>query len=49
VATYLDHRIAMSMSVAGLVSRAPVIIDDMSPVATSYPGFFEQIERLQRG
>jgi 3-phosphoshikimate 1-carboxyvinyltransferase len=39
IAARLDHRIAMSFAVAGLVSRAPVTIDDMSPVATSFPGF----------
>jgi 3-phosphoshikimate 1-carboxyvinyltransferase len=46
VATHLDHRIAMSMTVAGLVSRAPVTIDDMSPVATSYPGFEASLREL---
>ncbi|KQM64052.1 MULTISPECIES: 3-phosphoshikimate 1-carboxyvinyltransferase [unclassified Sphingomonas] len=35
----LDHRIAMSFVVAGLVSREPVTIDDMAPVATSFPTF----------
>jgi 3-phosphoshikimate 1-carboxyvinyltransferase len=39
IAARLDHRIAMSFAVAGLVSRAPVTIDDMGPVATSFPGF----------
>ena len=39
IAARLDHRIAMSFAVAGLVSRAPVVIDDMSPVATSFPNF----------
>jgi len=39
VAARLDHRIAMSFAVAGLVSKAAVTIDDMSPVATSFPGF----------
>lgn len=39
IAARLDHRIAMSFAIAGLVSRAPVVIDDMSPVATSFPGF----------
>jgi len=39
VATRLDHRIAMSFAVAGLVSRAAVTIDDMAPVATSFPDF----------
>jgi 3-phosphoshikimate 1-carboxyvinyltransferase len=46
VATHLDHRIAMSMTVAGLVSRAAVTIDDMSPVATSYPGFAASLREL---
>jgi 3-phosphoshikimate 1-carboxyvinyltransferase len=40
VATRLDHRIAMSLSVAGLHARAPVTLNDASPVATSYPDFF---------
>jgi 3-phosphoshikimate 1-carboxyvinyltransferase len=35
----LDHRIAMSFAVAGLHARRPVNVLDMSPVATSYPGF----------
>ncbi|MDJ0276962.1 3-phosphoshikimate 1-carboxyvinyltransferase [Sphingomonas sp. 2R-10] len=39
IAARLDHRIAMSFVVAGLVSRAPVTIDDMAPVATSFPTF----------
>ena len=39
IAARLDHRIAMSFAVAGLVSRDSVTIDDMSPVATSFPGF----------
>ncbi|NTS64421.1 3-phosphoshikimate 1-carboxyvinyltransferase [Sphingomonas sp. HHU CXW] len=46
VATQLDHRIAMSMTVAGLHARAPVMIDDVSPVATSYPVFFDQLAQL---
>ena len=39
VAAQLDHRIAMSFAVAGLNSREPVTIDDMTPVATSFPEF----------
>ena len=41
VASHLDHRIAMSFAVAGLVATAPVRIDDCSHVATSFPGFLE--------
>ncbi|MBU3078967.1 3-phosphoshikimate 1-carboxyvinyltransferase [Sphingomonas quercus] len=46
VAAHLDHRIAMSFAVAGLVSRAAVTIDDMAPVATSFPGFVELMTGL---
>jgi len=41
VETHLDHRIAMSFAVAGLVAEAPVRINDCSHVATSFPGFLE--------
>ncbi len=42
----LDHRIAMSFAIAGLGATAPVEIDDMSPVATSFPGFAETLDAL---
>ena len=35
----LDHRIAMSFLVLGLVSDQPVTVDDGAPIATSFPGF----------
>ncbi|RYD91396.1 MAG: 3-phosphoshikimate 1-carboxyvinyltransferase, partial [Sphingomonadales bacterium] len=46
VASKLDHRIAMSMVVAGLASAAPVSIDDVAPVSTSYPDFFQTLDAL---
>ncbi|MDE0878291.1 MAG: 3-phosphoshikimate 1-carboxyvinyltransferase [Sphingomonas bacterium] len=46
IATQLDHRIAMSMAVAGLHSRAPIDLDDAAPIATSYPGFFSSLDIL---
>ena len=46
VATLLDHRIAMSMAVAALHARRPVMLDDVSPVATSYPAFFATLDGL---
>jgi 3-phosphoshikimate 1-carboxyvinyltransferase len=39
IATHLDHRIAMSMAVAGLASAAGVEVDDTRPIATSFPAF----------
>lgn len=39
VATHLDHRIAMSFLVLGLVAETPVTVDDGTPINTSFPGF----------
>lgn len=46
IAAQLDHRIAMSFAIAGLVSKQPVTIDDISPVATSFPTFESMLEGL---
>ncbi|NBU84797.1 MAG: 3-phosphoshikimate 1-carboxyvinyltransferase, partial [Sphingomonadaceae bacterium] len=46
IAAELDHRIAMSFAIAGLVSKQPVTIDDMSPVATSFPTFVPMLQEL---
>jgi 3-phosphoshikimate 1-carboxyvinyltransferase len=46
IASRLDHRIAMSMTVAGLHATHTVTIDDAAPVATSYPQFFASLDRL---
>ncbi|MBH5322346.1 3-phosphoshikimate 1-carboxyvinyltransferase [Aurantiacibacter sediminis] len=39
ITTHLDHRIAMSMAVAGLASDNGVKVDDTAPIATSFPTF----------
>ena len=39
VHSYLDHRIAMSFLILGLVSDNPIEIDDESPIKTSFPNF----------
>lgn len=44
----LDHRIAMSFAVAGLHSRQPVTIADMSTADSSFPGFAALLESLAR-
>jgi len=46
IAAELDHRIAMSFAIAGLVSGSGIDIDDMSPVATSFPGFADLLTSL---
>jgi 3-phosphoshikimate 1-carboxyvinyltransferase len=42
----LDHRIAMAFAVAGLHALKAVGIADMSPVATSFPGFLAALDGL---
>lgn len=39
VETHLDHRIAMSFLVLGINAEKPVTVDDISPIATSFPDF----------
>jgi 3-phosphoshikimate 1-carboxyvinyltransferase len=46
VATHLDHRIAMSMGIAGLASRDGVEVDDTRPIATSFPQFEALLDGL---
>ena len=48
IATRLDHRIAMSMAVAGLVSRDGVAVDSVDPIATSFPNFMDLIGEAAR-
>jgi 3-phosphoshikimate 1-carboxyvinyltransferase len=47
VRTRLDHRIAMSMAVAQLFTAGEeVTLDDVACVATSFPSFFDVLDRL---
>jgi 3-phosphoshikimate 1-carboxyvinyltransferase len=39
VKTHMDHRIAMAFLILGLGAEAPVTVDDVSMIATSFPGF----------
>ncbi len=46
ITTHLDHRIAMSMAVAGLASRDGVEVDDTRPIGTSFPMFEALLDGL---
>ena len=46
VATHMDHRIAMSALMMGLASDAPVCVDDMSFIGTSFPDFVPMMRRM---
>jgi 3-phosphoshikimate 1-carboxyvinyltransferase len=46
IASQLDHRIAMSYLVLGLISKCPISIDDAGPIETSFPGFINLMNQL---
>lgn len=44
VVTHLDHRIAMSMAIAGLYSATGIEVDSIDPIATSFPNFMALLD-----
>lgn len=46
VQSFGDHRVAMSLAVAGTVADGPVTVLDTQPVETSFPGFVRLMNRL---
>ncbi len=41
-----DHRVAMAMAILALQAPAPVVIHRVECVATSYPGFWDDLKKL---
>lgn len=41
-----DHRMAMALTVAGLIAEGETLVEDVACVATSYPGFAETVNAL---
>ena len=48
VVTYGDHRIAMAFSIAGLISKEPVILDNQDCVSISFPNFFQKLKEVAK-
>ena len=46
IKTYLDHRIAMSFAIAGLIADGETSFDDEKCCVISYPNFFETLKAL---
>jgi 3-phosphoshikimate 1-carboxyvinyltransferase len=46
VKTYGDHRVAMSLTIAGMSTGRGIQLDDVACVNTSFPGFFELLQQL---
>lgn len=47
VPCHMDHRIAMSFAVAALAAEGETVIQDSECVNISYPGFFEELEKIR--
>ncbi|WP_090840461.1 3-phosphoshikimate 1-carboxyvinyltransferase [Alkalicoccus daliensis] len=46
VESFHDHRIGMTMALAGLISEGEVKVKDTEAIAVSYPDFFEDLKGL---
>jgi 3-phosphoshikimate 1-carboxyvinyltransferase len=46
VKSYGDHRVAMSMAIAGLVADGETIIEDVDCIETSFPGFSKILKEI---
>ncbi|MGB5165304.1 MAG: 3-phosphoshikimate 1-carboxyvinyltransferase [Woeseiaceae bacterium] len=46
VDSFGDHRVAMSLAVAGTIAAAPVTVCNVAAVETSFPGFSECLQAL---
>jgi 3-phosphoshikimate 1-carboxyvinyltransferase len=46
IETNLDHRIAMSSIILGMVSDKPIKVDDSETIKTSFPDFIELMKKL---
>jgi 3-phosphoshikimate 1-carboxyvinyltransferase len=42
-----DHRLAMTFAIAGLVADGEVAVERPAAAAISYPGFFDDLERVR--
>jgi len=46
IETVEDHRIAMAMAVAAMISKGTMALDDDACVGVSYPNFFQTLDKL---
>lgn len=46
IKTHMDHRIAMSFLILGMVAEKPIIVDDSEMIGTSFPGFIELVNQV---
>jgi 3-phosphoshikimate 1-carboxyvinyltransferase len=46
VSSHLDHRLAMSLAIAGLVAEGKTSVGEADSVVISYPGFWDDLKKL---
>ena len=44
-----DHRLTMALAIAGLVAAGETVVEDEGSVSVSYPGFWQDLERVSAG
>jgi 3-phosphoshikimate 1-carboxyvinyltransferase len=49
VTSHGDHRLAMALSIAGLVAKGQTEVQDTACIGDSFPGFTNTVEHLQSG
>ncbi len=47
VASYDDHRLAMTFAIAGLIAEGTTLVEEPASAEVSYPGFFAELERVR--
>ena len=47
VASHDDHRLAMTFAIAGLIAEGTTLVGQPGSADVSYPGFFDELERLR--
>jgi len=48
VKSHFDHRLAMSLAIAGLIAGGQTLIKNSQVAAISYPDFWEEMQKLAR-
>jgi len=48
VKSHSDHRLAMSLAIAGIIAKGETVIHNAQVTEISYPTFWEELERLAR-
>ncbi len=46
VSSHFDHRLAMSLAIAGLIARGETIVNHAQATRISYPSFWDDLEKL---